>query len=152
MSDSTELTSSNSTKVVGADPATGAESNYLQIDSSGRITNKLNDGSGNSITSLNSQLSTNDILNGSGVEGTKSIANTATLVNISGTNLANRKEITMQNNSAVIIYWGLTSSVTTTTGTRLYPGKTLIRCLGPSTNLYAIVATGTASTNLTESA
>lgn len=51
MADLTDKQASQSVKVTGADPSTGIEDNYLEIDSSGKITSKINDGSGNAITS-----------------------------------------------------------------------------------------------------
>lgn len=51
MSDLTDKQASQSVKITGADPSTGIESNYLEVDTSGRPTFKLNDGNGNAITS-----------------------------------------------------------------------------------------------------
>lgn len=49
MADLTDLQSSLPVKVSGADPATGVEDNFMEVDTSGRISVKLNDGSGTSI-------------------------------------------------------------------------------------------------------
>lgn len=46
MADLTEVQSSQSVKIAGAAPSTGIENNYLDIDTTGRPTVKLNDGSG----------------------------------------------------------------------------------------------------------
>lgn len=50
MADLSEVQASQSVKIAGANPSTGVEDNFLEVDSLGKITTKLNDGSGNSIT------------------------------------------------------------------------------------------------------
>lgn len=53
MADLSESQASQSVKIVGANPSTGIEDNYIDVDTSGRITSKaqLQDNSGNGITS-----------------------------------------------------------------------------------------------------
>ena len=51
MADLDEKTSSSSTKIAGANPATGVESFYVNVDSNGSLFNTLKDPSGTSITS-----------------------------------------------------------------------------------------------------
>lgn len=51
MSDLTEIQGSLSVKVAGANPATGAEDNYLEVDSNGLIGIRLYDASGTALTS-----------------------------------------------------------------------------------------------------
>lgn len=50
MADLSEIQSSQSVKIAGATPATGAENNYMDVDTTGRITVKLNDSGGSAIT------------------------------------------------------------------------------------------------------
>lgn len=49
MADLTDIQSSQSVKIAGANPATGIEDNYMEVDSAGRTTHKNDDGSGNII-------------------------------------------------------------------------------------------------------
>lgn len=51
MADLSEVLSSQSVKIAGANPSSGVEDNYLEVDTSGRIIAKMNDGSGNSLAS-----------------------------------------------------------------------------------------------------
>lgn len=49
MADLTDLQSALPVKVAGANPATGLEDNFLEVDTSGRITIRLNDGLGSQV-------------------------------------------------------------------------------------------------------
>lgn len=51
MADLSEVLSSQSVKIAGANPSSGVEDNYLEVDTFGRIIVKMNDGAGNSIAS-----------------------------------------------------------------------------------------------------
>lgn len=53
MADLNDLQSAQTVKIAGADPITGIEDNFMEVDSSGRVTSKANDGSGNPLTSTN---------------------------------------------------------------------------------------------------
>jgi hypothetical protein len=50
VADLSELQASQSVKIAGANPSTGVEDNYLDVDTSGRVTVKLNDSAGSAIT------------------------------------------------------------------------------------------------------
>jgi hypothetical protein len=64
MADLTDAQAAQSVKIVGADPSTGIESNYINVDSSGRPTTKaqLQDNSGNGITSASNGVAGNQLL------------------------------------------------------------------------------------------
>lgn len=49
MADLTDAQSALTVKLVGANPSTGVEDNFVDVDTSGRLTAKLNDASGNAI-------------------------------------------------------------------------------------------------------
>jgi hypothetical protein len=49
MADLTEVQSSQAVKIAGANPATGAEDNFMEVDTSGRIATKISDAAGNAI-------------------------------------------------------------------------------------------------------
>ena len=65
-----------------------------------------------------------DRLDGPGVEGVISVGTTAVEVKVGGSPLDDRKVVTIQpeGNS---VYWGYTSSVTTSTGTRVFKDQML---------------------------
>lgn len=111
---------------------------------------KITDGTDNALVTPTGDVQVNDFANTSCVYGPKSVTGTATLMNVSGSNLANRKEISVYNNSIVTLYYGFDSSVTTSNGTPVPPGAMLILKIGPAVNLYMIAAAGTNNTRVTE--
>lgn len=142
---------------------TNAQQSAIQLDSSGRqiiapLTNtsivkaQLQDNAGNAIASQNSNLKVVDNLDGAGTQAALTVGTTAVLVNVSGTNLANRKNVTLYNNSLVTIYWGYTNAVTTSTGTPIISTQMAVWDAGPNTNIYAIAGTASNNTRITESA
>ncbi len=52
MADLSEIQSSQSVKIAGANPTTGAESNFLQVDSSGNAQTVINNGAGASAVNI----------------------------------------------------------------------------------------------------
>lgn len=152
MADLTEVQSSLSVKIAGAGPSTGIEDNYLDVDTTGRITIKIEDTSGSSVAAYNSQLEVSDVVNGGGSNGAITVGTTALLVSVSGTNLANRKSLTLYNNGNTTMYWGLSSSVTTTNGTPIPTGYTATWKVGVSTTIYIISASAAQNARVTEMA
>lgn len=152
MADLTELQSSGSTKIAGAGPGTGIEDNFMEVDTSGRISTKISDTSGNTLSSYDSQLSVADITNGGGSHGALTVGTTAVLISVSGTNLVNRKSLTIYNNGNANMYWGLSSAVTTSTGTPIPTGYTAVWAAGSSTNIYIISPNAAQNARVTEMA
>lgn len=101
--------------------------------------------------SANSDLGVVDTLMSGGSQGALTVGTSAVLAAVSGTNLANRKSLTVYNNGAVLIYWGFTNAVTTSTGTPIVPGQLAIFGVRDSTNIYLISGTASQNTRLTES-
>lgn len=85
MADLDEKNSSGSVKLSGANPSTGIETNYLDIDSTGRPTVKLNDGSGNTLSSLSGALHTQELNHMYYVIGLRNGTSETMTVNGSGT-------------------------------------------------------------------
>lgn len=110
--------------------------------------------SGNNIAGVSSNLdlTVSDTLNHSGVQGAVTVTTTATAANVSGSNLADRKRLTILNNSSVTLYWGFTSGVTTSTGTPLPPTQLISDAWGPNTTIYLIAASGSREIRVTEAA
>lgn len=98
------------------------------------------------------ELRTAQISNGGGVQGAITVGTTAVLVAVSGTNLANRINVTLYNNSLLIVYWGYTNAVTTTTGTPIAAGQSMSWDVGPNTNIYVISTLAGQNTRITEAA
>lgn len=109
------------------------------------------DGADNTtIGNVSDSLKVTAVLVGTGVQGAATVGTTAVLVNVSGTNLANRKLLTVHNNGTVTIYWGYTSGVTTVNGTPLAKGQFMAIAVGPSANIYAISGTAGQNVRITE--
>jgi|SRR5579859_200317 len=103
---------------------------------------RLNDGSGNSVLSINNQLETRDVLNISSQYRAQSVTTTAAEALGGATILANRKllHITPTNG---IVYWGYNSSVTTATGAPIFPNNTLFLSVTDNLHVYVIAGATT---------
>ena len=84
------------------------------------------------------------------VYGNKSVTSTATKIITS--NLASRISVIVQNLGSKDMFFGDDSSVTTSLGVRVGAGQSLELGWGPSVDLYAITASGTADVRYLESA
>lgn len=104
-----------------------------------KTTTNLNDGSGNSITSYNSQLSTEDAINTSISSGSITVSTTAVAARVGASNLTNRKMLQISPVTN-IIYIGSSSSVTTTTGIPIYPGQVVSYAFTSNVTPYLISA------------
>ena len=78
-----------------------------------------------------------DHVNDSAVYGTLTVGTDAVLVKVGGSPLPKRKLVTMQANDNKI-YWGYDSSVTTTTGTRIFKDQYVPLQVGPDITVYVI--------------
>lgn len=106
---------------------------------------------GSSSSIHNSQLETADICNTSGVEGAISVTTSATPVRVGVSNLSNRKNLTAHNSSILVLYWGYTNTVTTSSGTPLFPNQFVSWDVGPDVTIYLIAASGSRDVRVTES-
>lgn len=134
MADLSSKKSAQSVKLAGANPTTGDESNFVNVD-----------GNGN--------LATNDIINTQGLQGTLAIAaNTPRVVRVGGTNLANRKSVTLDNTGNATVYWGYsaTTSLTDFAG-RIFKDQQGSWNVGPNVDIYLFCPTAT-SVKITEGA
>lgn len=131
MADLSDIQAAGSTKIIGSS-VSGSET--TPVDS----------------TALG-ELKTADILNsGTGTQGALTVGTSAVIVRVGGSNLANRKLLTLHNNSLVTLYWGYTSGVTTANGTPLFSGQMSGWAVGPSQNVYIIAGTAGNNTRVTE--
>lgn len=152
----TPLTSVTVTQATGTNLHAVVDSSALPT---GAATSALQTTGNTSLSSIDGKLSTksgalaaNQISNGSGTQAAITIGTTAVLVNVSGTNLANRISATLCNNSLTIWYWGYTNAVTTSTGTPIQPNQVVAWDVGPSTNVYAISGSASQNGRVTEAA
>lgn len=100
-------------------------------------TTRLNDGVGNSIASINSQLQTRDVINVSSQYRAQSVTTSAAEAIGAASRLTNRKFISITPTNGTI-YWGTNSSVTTTTGSPLFPNNTLFLSFTDNVPVYVI--------------
>lgn len=133
MADLSDIQAAGSTKIIGSD-ATGLENTPVSATANG-------------------ELRTANILNtGTGVQGSLTVGITAVAVRVGASALANRQLVTFYNNSLVIIYWGLNSSVTTANGTPIQPGQEEGWGVGPNQDIYVIAGTASNNARITEGA
>lgn len=121
-----------STTLTGAS-TTGAESNYVNV-------------------TPNQDLQSADILNNSGTQAALTVGTTAVAVRAGGSNLTNRKSLTLHNNSLLTMYWGYTSGVTTSTGTPIVAGQFCEWSVGSGTTIYIITTLAGQNSRITEAA
>lgn len=105
-------------------------------------TSRLNDGSGNAINSFNNQLQVRDGLNVSSQYRAQSVTTSAAEALGAGTILAGRKLLSITPTNGTI-YWGFSSSITTVTGTPLFPNNTLFLSVTDNVHVYLISAVTT---------
>lgn len=133
MADLTGKDASQSVILAGAGPSSGIETNYVDVNANGN-------------------LSTQDIVNTSGVYGALTVGTTAVEARVGGSPLANRKGLIVHNNSNRIMYWGYDSSVTTSNGIPIFPGSAASWSIGPSLSIYLITDNPGQNARIAESA
>lgn len=101
---------------------------------------------------LTAPISTTDVSNAGGVQGSLTVTTSAVIAKVGASNLANRKTLTIYNNSLVTVYWGYTSGLTTSNGTPLFKDQIISFEVGPSTDVYLIAPSGSRDMRVTESA
>lgn len=132
-------------QIAGTD---GTNLRTIKTDTSGRVLVDLNDGSGNSIASINSQIQARDVINVSSQYRAQSVTTTAAEAIGGSARLVNRKVICITPTNG-IVYWGTNSSVTITTGTPLSAFQTLVLSFTDNVPVY-VVAAATTDTRILE--
>jgi hypothetical protein len=132
MADLTDIQSSQSVKLVGSS-SSGAEQTFVAATNNG-------------------ELSIADISNNGGVNGSVSVSTSAVEAKVSGTALTNRKNLTLFNNSSNTVYWGYSSSVSTSNGTPLFKNQYVSFSIGENTAIWLIAASGSNDIRVTENA
>lgn len=137
MADLDDLKAAQPVKIMGQD-LTALETFPVNATPQGGLHVNLRDASGNEEGTLANPLVVAEVSNGSGAQADLTVGVTAVLANSSGTNLSNRKMISVFNNSQNTIYWGYTSGVTLVTGTPLFRNQERGWAIGPNMNIYLI--------------
>lgn len=114
----------------------------ILTDNSGNQTVLIKDGNGNNTTVDNGQLLTQDTLGTSSQYRAQSVTTTAAEALGAATILVNRKMLTITPTNG-IIYFGTNSSVTTTTGTPIFPNNTLFLDVTDNLHIFVIAAATT---------
>jgi hypothetical protein len=114
----------------------------INIASSGDPVVNNADGSGNLLTSLNGQLSTDDIINTSIASGSITVSTTAVAARVGASNVTNRKMLMICPIGATV-YIGASNAVTTATGTPILPGAIISFAFGAGVTPYLIAASST---------
>jgi len=132
MADLNELESSDTIKIAGAD-STGNETNFADVTALG-------------------ELKTADVISGSGTEGAITVGTSAIEAKVGASALTNRKLLTIFNNSDATIYWGRTSSVTSSSGTPIYEKQMFTFTVASNAPIYLIASASGKNVRVTESA
>lgn len=117
-------------------------------DAQGALPTRLEDGSGNLISSTNNQLQTRDVLNTSGQNRAQSVTISAAEALGAGTILVNRKFLSITPTNGTI-YWGFTNAVTTTTGTPIFKNQSYTIAATDNVHVY-VIAAGTVDCRVAE--
>lgn len=111
-------------------------------EQAGTWTVRNQDASGNNLNSTNNQLQVTDVLNVSSQYRAQSITTSAAEALGAATILVNRKMITITPTNGTI-YFGTNSSVTTATGTPIFPNNTLFLDVTNNVHIFVIAAATT---------
>jgi hypothetical protein len=128
MADLSDLNSAQFTKIIGSD-GSGVEQTPVS-------------------SSANGDLNTRDLINNALLSGNLSVS-TATIAKVGGSNLSNRKFLTIMPIDKDI-YWGYNSSVSTSNGTPIFRAQMLSLSVSDLVNVYIISSGGTADVRIVE--
>jgi hypothetical protein len=131
VADLSEIQASQSVKIAGAS-LVGSESYWVN-------------------STPNGDLTATDTLKSGGTQGALTVGTSAVEIKVGGSALANRKVVTLHNNSNAIMYWGYTSGVTTSTGTPIQKGEERVWSASDVCTLYVISGSAGNNARITES-
>lgn len=132
MADLSDINSAQPVKIIGSS-SDGTEQTPVQATANGEFLSA-------------------DISNNGGTQGALTVGTSAVEAKVGASPLANRKTLTVHNNSNSTIYWGYTSGVTTANGTPLYKDQFAVWDVGPGTSVYLIAGSAGNETRVTENA
>lgn len=88
--------------------------------------------------------------NDTGLQGTLLVGTTASELKVGSLVKDNRASVTLYNNSSVIMYWGYTSDVLSTTGTPIVPNQFVVWEVEYGDTIYVVAATNNNDARITE--
>ena len=118
------------TKIVGADPVTGSEDNYVGVTD-------------------NNDMMVTDTANTLGANGALAVSTTAMELRVGATAIVDRKFITIQPKGTGM-FWGYSNGVTTLNGSELFKKQTMIIPVGFNVKVWLIASTGTVDVRIGE--
>lgn len=130
MADLTEAEASGSTKLIGADPTTGAETNFADVTAEG-------------------ELKISSFANVTFADANRTITTTELLANVSGSNLANRKSLIVFNRGTSDVFYG-TTGVSDTTGIAVVKDEILTLLVGDNIDVFLVTKTGSSTVTIQE--
>lgn len=119
MSDLSDIQSAQSIKIIGSG-STGSESTPVNATNNGDLT-------------------VIDFLNNSGTQAAITVGITAIEARVGGSNLSNRKYICIQAKDTGV-FFGVTNTVTISSGTEIFKDQTLFIPAGPNTTIWLIAS------------
>lgn len=117
MADLTELEAAQTVKIAGS--SDGSETNYIN-------------------SSDNNELYNADIFNNGGSFGAITVGTSATEVKVGASPLADRKIVVIYHNGSNQLYYGLSNSVTTSNGIRIFKNQIVMITAGENTSIWLI--------------
>lgn len=131
MADLNSLQAAQTIKIAGSD-SSGTETTFVDSTALGEIKSA-------------------DVLNGgAGTQAALTVGTTAVEVRVGASPLANRKNVTLFNNSSVTMYWGFSNTVTVSSGTPIFKNQQVEWNVGPSQSIYVIAGTASNNARITE--
>lgn len=91
-----------------------------------------------------------DIIQTEGTQGALTVGTSSVEVKVGANRLANRKSVTIYNNSSRDVFWGYTSGVTATTGTPIKRNEFAVFRVSDQVTLYVIAASANNDVRITE--
>lgn len=123
----------------------------LDIRDLTHVSDSIKIGDGTDLLAVNTDGSINTKPAGASTAAYAAVSITTTATDIVGTDLANRIQILVQNNStSKDVFVGSNASVTVANGIKLSPGASIVLDAGAGINLHGITASGTADVRYLE--
>jgi hypothetical protein len=131
MADLDNLQASQSVKIAGANPSTGAETYFADVTSEG-------------------ELKISSFANVTYAAAQKVVTTTPQLAAVGGANLANRKGLFIYNKGAQTIYYGPSGSTSTTGAIPILKDEAASLAFGQNVNVYVFTTTSTSDVDFQE--
>jgi hypothetical protein len=133
MADLTDLQAAQTVKIAGSD-SSGIETGYIK-------------------STLNGDIQSADTLVSGGVYGSIVVGTSAVEVKVGGSRYANRKLVTLDNTSNVVIYWGYNNSITTSSyAGRIFKDQQVMWAASDAVAIWIITGSASNTVRISEGA